>query len=318
MFALKSPGDVARSIPALLGHVPQRSVVVVLLDADWLFKAVMRADLGKACADEALVAVANHAAAGGAAGALVVVVDEEAAPQSSVHRGLLGRFEVAFAQKGVSVWHSFVVDSFEGNGQWWCGDGCGAGGAVGDPATSALGLDAVAHGRRIFNSRAELLAVVAADESRSKAFSAAVLGVDPVEPETAVKYALGVAERIARGVVVSDEELTRVAASLVDVRIRDRLFYLTAKREDAGALQLWCELAKIATGQWRAEVLSVLGGIAFLGSDGPLALVALNAALEAVPAHALSELLLQMLEVGFKPSEVFEALASLNETAEPV
>ncbi|TEA09061.1 DUF4192 domain-containing protein [Mycobacteroides salmoniphilum] len=317
MFALKSPADVAKSLPGLLGHIPHRSVVIVLLDADRLFKAVMRADLGKACADDAVVAVANHAATEGATGALIVVVDEDASPQSLPHRELIERFDAAFTRSGVVVIHSFVVDRIGADGQWWCSDGCGAGGALGDTATSALTADAVAHGRRIYDSREELLAAVAADDSRSQAFASAVEAFVLGSPDLAVREALEAAERIADGNVVSDEELTRVAASLVDVRVRDRLLGKAATEGYAvAAEQLWAELARITTGRWRAEALTLLGASCYLRGDGPLALAAFNAALEAVPDHTLSRQLWAMLELGFTPGEVRQALSGSCREAE--
>lgn len=318
MFSLESPGEVACSIPALLGHTPQRSVVIVLLDSNLLLKAVMRADLGQACADEALAAVANHAAADGATGAVVVVVDDSASPQTVLHRGLLERFGVAFAQREIAVLSSFVVDHIDDSGQWWCGDGCGAGGAIGDPTVCALVVDAVARGRRIYDSREELLTAVAADESRAEGFSSAVEDIDPVDPDVAVRAALEAAERIGCGVVVSDAELTRIAASLSDVRVRDGLLCSMAKRDCPGAIELWGELAKIATGKWRAEALALVGCGAFFRADGPVALAALNAALEVVPDHTLSRQLLAMLELGFHPGEVRDAIARVGWESESV
>ena len=62
---------------------------------------------------------------------------------------------------------TYVVDRIAAGGRWHCGDGYGAAGVLSDPAASPLADRVVLAGRRLYSSRDELTALVAADSDRA-------------------------------------------------------------------------------------------------------------------------------------------------------
>src|SRR5271168_1713275 len=164
-FQLKRPGALIAALPAVLGFVPENSLVLVSLDGGEL-GSVMRIDLGDGLVDriEHLVEVA---AAAEPDAAIAVVVDADGAQCpgcNEEYRELCEMLREALSQNDIVLLAAHVVDRVAFGGRWHCADGCGASGEVDDPSASPLAAAAVLDGRRLYPRRADLQAVVAVED----------------------------------------------------------------------------------------------------------------------------------------------------------
>ncbi|MEK1233336.1 DUF4192 domain-containing protein, partial [Mycobacterium ulcerans] len=160
-FELNRPAALIAALPAILGFVPEKSLVLVSLD-DGELGSVLRADLS-----EDLVDRVEHLAevAGGAdpQAAIAVIVDEGGAQCpacNEVYRRVCAALAEALSQHNVVLRAAHVVDQIAVGGRWHCVDGCGSSGLIDDPAASPLAVAAVLDGRRLYPRRADLQAVV--------------------------------------------------------------------------------------------------------------------------------------------------------------
>jgi hypothetical protein len=83
-------------------------------------------------------------------------------------------------------------------------------------------------GRRLYSSRDELTALVAADSDHAAKLLPLINRAGAPDRRRAVRAALNVARRLARGAALSDTELAAVGASLTDREVRDTLFTAAA------------------------------------------------------------------------------------------
>lgn len=290
-FELNRPATLIAALPAILGFVPEKSLVLVSLAAGEL-GSVMRADLCDELADRVghlaeLVAAANPAAA------IAVIVDANGAqcPRcNEEYRQLCAALAAALSQRDIVLWAAHVVDRVAAGGRWHCVDGCGCSGVIDDPSASPLAMAAVLDGRQLYPRRSDLQAVIAVDDPVRSAELAVALGHQAADREIAhradsvgcsrqdVENALAAAARVADGQSLSDTELARLGCALGDARVRDMLYAL-AVGENAGAAEsLWALLARVLPEPWRVEALVLLAFSAYARGDGPLAGVSLRCA----------------------------------------
>ena len=175
-FELNRPGALIAALPAVLGFVPENSLVLVSLE-DGELGSVMRVDLSEELVDR-VEHLAEVAAAAEPEAAIAVIVDADGAhcPRcNEEYRQLCAVLTEALSQNDIELWAAHVVDRIAVGGRWHCVDGCGSGGAVDDPSASPLAVAAVLDGRRLYPRRADLQAVIAADDpARSAELAAAV------------------------------------------------------------------------------------------------------------------------------------------------
>ncbi|OBK50676.1 DUF4192 domain-containing protein [Mycobacterium kubicae] len=318
-FELNRPAALIAAIPAILGFVPEKSLVLVSLD-DGELGAVMRADLSAALGDQ-IEHLAEVAAAAAPEAAIAVIVDADAAQCpvcNAEHRQLCDQLSEALAEHDIVLWAAHVVDRIAVGGRWHCVDGCGAGGVIDDPAASPLAAAAVLDGRRLYARRADLQAVIAADDpARSAELGVALQRYSAVRKHARradpagcsrqdVQKAMAAAARVADGQALSDAELTELGCALSDVQVRDTLYAL-AVGEDAGAAEaLWAVLTRLLPEPWRVEALVLLAFSAYARGDGPLAGVSLDAALRCRPSHRMAGMLDTALQSGLRPERIRE------------
>ena len=318
-FRFTRPGALIAALPAVLGFVPEKSLVLVSME-EGRMGAVMRADLSVDLIDN-LDRLAELAAASGADTVVAVIVDEDGAlcPMcGDGHRELSDALTAALDDVGVSMYGSHVVDRVEAGGRWHCVDGCGAGGVVEDPTASPLAAAAVLDGRRLYKRRADLHAVIAvADSARCdrltepiRAQAAARDAQWQADPDGRgrrdVETAIEVAARLSDGVEPADAELAELACGLVDVAVRDTLYALAVGAEAAAAEALWALLARTLPDPWRVEALVLLAFSAYARGDGPLAGICLEAALRSDPGHRMAGMLDTALQSGMRPEQIRE------------
>lgn len=328
-FELNRPATLIAALPAILGFVPEKSLVLVSLAAGEL-GSVMRADLCDELADRVghlaeLVAAANPAAA------IAVIVDANGAqcPRcNEEYRQLCAALAAALSQRDIVLWAAHVVDRVAAGGRWHCVDGCGCSGVIDDPSASPLAMAAVLDGRQLYPRRSDLQAVIAVDDPVRSAELAVALGHQAADREIAhradsvgcsrqdVENALAAAARVADGQSLSDTELARLGCALGDARVRDMLYAL-AVGENAGAAEsLWALLARVLPEPWRVEALVLLAFSAYARGDGPLAGVSLQAALCGEPGHRMAGMLDTALQSGLRPEHIRDIAVTGYQRAE--
>ena len=315
-FHLNRPGALIAALPAVLGFVPQRSLVLVTIDRGEL-GCVLRADL-TGDMTERIEQLAELAATGGAEAVIAVVVDADSANCPACddrHRDLALVLEQSLAAEGVELCAAHVVDRVAAGGFWHCADGCGAQGSVDDPAASPLAVAAVLDGRRLYRSRDELLQVIRPDPVAGETLRRSLeSAAGPGRPEARcdddvcadIEAAMTAAEQLAAGADPDDADLARLAVGLADPRVRDTLYALAVGEFAEQAEALWGRLARVLPDPWRVEALVLLAFSAYARGDGPLAGVSLDAALSTRPTHRMAGMLDTALQSGMRPEKIRE------------
>jgi hypothetical protein len=317
-FRFTRPGALIAALPAVLGFVPEKSLVLVSLE-EGRMGAVMRADLSADLIDN-LDRLAELAAASGADTVVAVIVDEDGASCPMCgddHSELCDALTTALDHRGVGLYGAHVVDRVEAGGRWHCVDGCGADGAVEDPTASPLAAAAVLDGRRLYKRRSDLHAVIALDSARSARLAESIPAqaaardaqwqADPDgRGRRDVETAIEVASRVMDGVEPVDSELAALACGLTDVAVRDTLYALAVGAEAAAAEALWALLSRALPAPWRVEALVLLAFSAYARGDGPLAGISLEAALSSDPDHRMAGMLDTALQSGMRPEQIRE------------
>ena len=312
-FHLNRPGVLIAALPAVLGFVPEKSLVLVTVDRGEM-GCVMRVDLSEELL-HSLAHIADVAAAAKPDSAIAVLIDEDGATCrmcNDEYRELAEGLTTSLASRGIELLAAHVVDRVAAGGRWHCADGCGNEGTVEDPSASPLAVAAVLDGRRLYARRAELQEVIEViDPARADAL-ADVIGdckPDPAQrPDDAaradVEAAIAAAARVADVAELGDDELARLAWALTDLRVRDTLYALAVGENAGQAESLWAQLSRTLPEPWRVEALVLLAFSAYARGDGPLAGLSLEAALRCDPAHRMAGMLDTALQSGLRPEKI--------------
>jgi hypothetical protein len=314
-FHLNRPGVLIAALPAVLGFVPEKSLVLVTVDHGEM-GCVMRVDLSDELI-ESLGHVADVAAAARPDSAIAVVVDEEGAGCrmcSDEYRELAAELQHELAARGIELYAAHVVDRVAAGGRWRCVDGCGSAGTVEDPSASPLAMAAVLDGRRLYARRAELQEVIeTANPERTAALAGAIEAYAQTQSERDdaaarhdVEEALAAASRVTNGGKLRQGKLIRLACALIDPLVRDTLYALAVGQDAAQAESLWATLSRTLPQPWRVEALVLLAFSAYARGDGPLAGVSLEAALRCDPTHKMAGMLDTALQSGMRPEQIRE------------
>lgn len=309
-FRLNRPSALIAALPAMLGFIPEDSLVVVTL-ADGLVEAILRRDLDDLDdPDNAALEILAEVLSPGPADAVIAVVisaDLDERESGDIIRRLARHLEY----QGISLIAGHTVDRVSPEGWWRCYDGCGAGGPVDDPDCSPLTAAAVLAGRTVHRRREDLVALIAPTDTRRTSALAASLrrgsrgqADDAVADRRAVNRVMRAACRMAELRPLSNRELLGIARSLTVVRVRDTLCALAVGVLADDVERLWLALSRLLPAPWRAEALVLFGFSAYARGDGPLAGVALETALTVDPGHRLGQLLMSALRTGMRPNEI--------------
>lgn len=318
-FTLNRPATLIAALPAILGFVPEKSLVLVSVSGGEL-GAVLRVDLSAQLAEN-LGHLSDVAAAAAPAGVIAVIVDTDGAHCpvcNEEHRRLSALLGEELSRHDIELWATHVVDWVGVGGRWHCADGCGAGGSVDDPSASPLAAAAVLEGRRLYARRTDLQAVIAADDPARGADVAALIDECAAARDVAVRadpdgrarhdieQIISAVDWIAAGRRLSDPELGALGCALTDVVVRDTLCALAIGERAAAAETLWAELSRTLPKPWRVEALVLLAFSAYARGDGPLAGVSLEAALRSAPRHRMAGMLDTALQSGLRPDRIRE------------
>jgi hypothetical protein len=143
-FHLNRPGVLIAALPAVLGFVPEKSLVLVTVDHGEM-GCVMRVDLSEELT-HSLAHIAEVAAAARPDAAIAVVIDEDGAGCrmcNDEYRELADDLARSLSNHGIELLAAHVVDHVAAGGRWHCADGCGNAGIVEDPSASPLAVAAV-------------------------------------------------------------------------------------------------------------------------------------------------------------------------------
>ncbi|AMO61925.1 Uncharacterised protein [Mycolicibacterium phlei] len=311
-FHLNRPAALIAALPALLGFVPEDSLVLVTVERGAL-GCVMRIDLDLAL-QGSFDDLAELTAVAGPDAAIAVIVDETAWDCPSCaddYRDLVDTLTETFAEWGVELLAAHVVDRVAAGGRWRCADGCGMAGTIEDPQASPLAMAAVLDGRRLYARRSDLQQVIAvADTAHAAALAPAIAVHRADRPDADVRAdilaALDAAQRVAAGEDLPDETLTALAGALTDVKVRDTLFALAVGECAGQAESLWAEMARRLPDPWRVEALVLLAFSAYARGDGPLAGISLEAALRCDDSHRMASMLDRALHAALRPEQIRE------------
>ncbi|MGK2881148.1 MAG: DUF4192 domain-containing protein [Mycobacterium sp.] len=320
-FTFTKPGALIAALPAVLGFVPEKSLVLVSLQQGQM-GAVMRADLTDDL-DLQVGHLARLAAGAQPTAVIAVFVDAtgagcEQCDEEFLHvAGLLG---AALGAYGISLYATHVVDSVAVGGRWHCVDGCGAEGPVDDPSASPLAAAAVLDGRRLYGARSELAASTAVDDERAARVAQIIdvrAGVRQraVDDDARARIRLDVASaraaaaQVSAGRPLGDQQLADIGCALIDPAVRDTLYALAVGDDAGDAESLLVELARSLPPRWRIEALVLLAFAAYARGDGPLAGVSLEAALRIDATHRMAGMLDQALQSALPPEQIRELAA---------
>ncbi|WP_051182841.1 DUF4192 domain-containing protein [Nocardia vinacea] len=337
------PGELIVAVPAMVGFVPQRSLVVaVLRDApnpkrSPIIDAVLRFDLQPRGRSQRRLttayaqAVAQICAAEGASQVLAVIVDDRvreprhSATVTGPWAALVAAFAQRLAQQEVFLEGAWAVRAIEKDQRWWSLLEANRRGVLPDPAASMVTVAHVLGGRPIRSDRSELTDLVAPDDDLVAQVTALLDSAHArahERYETAVRrgdpdgYHLRALELVLWQIADTDSggaltapEYAELAAALRDRTVRDSLFALAIGEHAATAENLWAALTRALSGSDRADAATLLAYSAYIRGDGPLAGVALQAARDADPAHSMATLLETALHTGMRP-DTLRRLAS--------
>lgn len=324
-FILNRPGALIAALPAVLGFVPVKSLVLVTVARGEL-GAVMRVDLTDRPADT-VDQIAEVAAAAKPDAAIAVIIDADGAlcPMcADDFRELASALTDVLALQGITLIAVHVVDRIAAGGRWHCADLCGARGTVDDPSSSPLAMAAVLDGRRLYARREDLLEVIeVTDTARVARLMRRIRrrlrvrdSSDDHSSRGDVDFVMALVEKMAAGTEPSDAEVAEMACVLSDVDVRDTLFALAVGDKAAYAESLWAMLSRVMPKPWRVEALVLLAFSAYARGDGPLAGVALDAALRCSGEHRMATMLDTALQSGLPPDKIRGLAVSSYRVAE--
>jgi hypothetical protein len=235
---------------------------------------------------------------------------------ADMYRDVSDELEDALSDHGIELFAVHVVDRVAAGGRWHCADGCGNAGVVEEPESSPVTLAAVLDGRRLYARRADLVEVVAvADAPRAEALRPAIekraaavdyRGRPDADARADVEHAVACATGSPDGSPLPDDDVVRLACAVTDSRVRDTLYALAVGEHAAAAESVWAALARTLPAPWRLEALVLLAFSAYARGDGPLAGVALQAALDVDSEHHMAGLLDSALQAGMRPDRIRE------------
>lgn len=329
-FDFNRIGTLTAAIPAMLGFVPSRSLVFLILEEEMdtahaTIKAVARLDLDAFERSRPGIAGAQLARLGPVA--MVAIIDDQATgpDDRSEHQQLLRTVTAELRSAGMQLTRAWVTPAIVADSPWWALRG-GQSGTVSDPATEAFTASAIAKGVNIGRSRADVEARFAPDPVRrdqvTEHLRAAVAetAAQLTAAVSADEFDMFITRQLTEIMTVIEHydpsagatpaEAAYVAARFADREILYDLFRLCGGKHADQAESLWQDLTRCLTGPARAIAAILYGFSAYvLRGDGASALIAVDLAIEEDPESRMARLLRFALEQGVSPEIIRERFA---------
>lgn len=314
--SLRDPAQLLAALPYLLGFRPGASVVLLghRPPDGHQIGLVMRADLppGAERARQARALAPLFAGARHIGVTLAIIGGERRPGAPPPHAGFVDELADAFAEHGIPVVHALWAADIVAGAPWACYPGEDCVGELPDPRSTVVAAAATESGTVVFDSREEMLALLAPRSPEAVARRSAELSrLSELPWPEATRVADAAAEvraafdRRRRGEgPPTDAEAVRLACALTLSDIRDVCLTMAVPPHTPAAREaerLWLTLVQELPAPERAEAAALLGYTAFMRGNGTLAGMALDNALEAAPDHVLANLLRRVLDHGTPP-----------------
>ncbi len=301
MMTARTPEDLLAAVPIVLGFQPEESVAMLTFGGAEAFHARIDLPLDDAerkdCAGSLLRPSLRHRVAAAA----FVLYTGDAALASACARTIGPVFEDA----GVEVlgvlrsdgrrWFAVPLDGSTGEGA----------GTPYDLTAHTFTATAVAAGRVVRASRAELAATVAADRRAVRAVdrARARLAIRPLDEPAEHRWLVETLETLdAHAARADPATAARLLVALGEAAGRDALLGRLDRRGAERLLQVLSALVRAAPSDLLAPAASVLAFAAWLAGDGALAWCALDRAEQGDPSCALADLVARALETAMPPT----------------
>lgn len=296
-------GQMVASVPYTLGFHPARSLVVLVLDNAHEVMAG-RLDLPEFDHYQLVAEQLRGSLVWQDATKVALVVVSETATHldgTLPHGRLMTVCETHFGEAGIETCHQLWAAATTSGSPWASYRDPDCHGSV--PDSNAL---AQAVGGFVYARREDMTAALLPDDddalARRADLLAAIIEIDPYEGLGLIDNAV---ELAVEGILPeSDQHIVALAASLCDSTVRDACLMQPDLAHQDAAERLWTKLVQATPAPERAESACLLAYSAFQRGNGALTTIALDHALEANPAHRLSELLRTAMTIGQPPSRM--------------
>ncbi|MBF6137251.1 DUF4192 domain-containing protein [Nocardia puris] len=340
---LKEPGQFIAAVPAMLGFVPERSLVVAVLRQSSAHthdvQVVARLDLPPAGQDsllpERLVKVCRSS---GAVHALAVIIDDRASRPDDAcgandveHQRLVDRLRQDLAACDVVLAGAWAMPRISEAARWWNIESPEFHGLLPDPSASQVAAQHVFAGRVLRSSREELVDFIAIDkvmraqvlahlpDAAADAQRRLARAIQINNPDAYTRMALcrvlSVIAQARAVVAIPARAIAEVSVALRDLAVRDVMFGVAGGAHAHAAEHLWSVLTRALPDPDRAEAATLLAFSAYLRGDGVLAGIALEQALASDPEHRMAVLLDIGLQTALPPARLAKLVNSGIEAA---
>ncbi|MGV8871079.1 MAG: DUF4192 domain-containing protein [Rhodococcus sp. (in: high G+C Gram-positive bacteria)] len=333
---LGDASELMAAVPAMLGFYPHRSMVLIAVkDGGACVGPTMRHDLvlagehidrragsGTRATPEMLDVIgylSGYCASENIPAVMAVFVDDRLdravrSPHLLDVEALVGELVTTLASFGVQLHSALAASEISDSAEWWSVCGPQRHGRMADPSASALTVARVLDGYPIRRSRRELAETIApASESTVQAVADEIARLRRGNRKSRADELTSVLSYLARAPYDTELETTdiaRVAVSIGHVQVRDAVLALTLG-DDAGFVEeFWAMLSRLLPSRERAIAATLLAFSAYVRGDGPMARIAIDAALEADETYSLARLLDRSLSAGAGPELVREVAES--------
>ncbi|CCQ16707.1 putative uncharacterized protein [Rhodococcus sp. AW25M09] len=333
---LGDASELMAAVPALLGFHPHRSMVLIAVKDDGASVGpTMRHDLvlageridrragsGTRATPEMLDVIgylAGYCASENIPVVMAVFVDDRLdravrSPHLLDVEALVRELVTSLATFGVQLSCALAASEIADAAGWWSLCGPQLHGLMSDPASSPLTVARVLDGYSVRRSRTELAETIApGPENTVRAVAAEIARGGRAGRRSRADELRSVLSYVARAPYDTELEpvdIARVAVSIGDVQVRDALLALTLG-DDAGFVEeFWVMICRVLPERERAIAATLLAFSAYVRGDGPMARIAIDAALEADETYSLARLLDRSLSAGAGPELVREVAES--------
>ncbi|MFJ8965756.1 DUF4192 domain-containing protein [Lentzea sp. NPDC102401] len=309
---VREAGDLYAAIPHLMGFHPADSLVVLVMK-DHLISMTMRVDLPRPRHRGLLAAqLEGPLQEQGATEVILVVVcpPSEHMPEELPHEPLVTTLKLELGGVGIEVVEAVWLPSCQKDARWLCYLDIDCHGTLPDPQLSAMAAASAHEGNVTFESRAAMAAIAALDppealERRSTLLDELVTTSYDPDPRPELRRVSDAIDAVEhRKGSLPDKEIVALARALSVPEVRDASMGFAAQPRSRLAERLWLELTRASPAPERAEPACLLAFYAYQRGDGGIASIALDAAEEACPGHALSKLIRAAVSAAFPPSEM--------------
>lgn len=323
---VSTAGDLLASVPSMLGFRPEDSLVLLCLDENNRVQLTVRFDLPAADDEAAVTAQICQRDAVRAARRIVAVMVTE-----RDHTSVLDQLSGEMARLSIPL-ESFHLPAFSTGARWHL-YGTTDTGTLPDPTGTVLAAHRVASGETLHASRDDIAATLAHDDPaaitrRAAAIDAALAKPLPTSEQAADLVGSALREAHSDALDLTDQLVATLAMCLSEAAVLDSALATAVPATSAlarTARQLWTCLTRLTPEPERAAPALLAGYAAYMAGDGATAMMALDIARAADPAHVLAALLLRALDCGVEPAQlvplaqqdVFGLRGALDEQGEP-